>query len=212
MKTEENVYEGADKAAEEIRDTKKASAVLGKFRSVDALAEAYGALQAEFTRRSQRLKELERIAENSKTREAEGAENLAAEAAKPETEKLGAGGSETPAADADERGGLAQSIGSEVVPTSPSEAPRVEMTRNMAQEGSGSPLEDRKAANDGELYKAASENESVRLKIIGDYLSSLKKPQAILVKGGGGTLATPPLKAKTISEAGQLALRYFKKD
>ncbi len=33
--------------------------VMGKFKSVDALAHAYGELEAEFTRRSQRLKALE---------------------------------------------------------------------------------------------------------------------------------------------------------
>ncbi len=33
--------------------------ILGKFKSVDALAHAYGELEAEFTRRSQRLKALE---------------------------------------------------------------------------------------------------------------------------------------------------------
>lgn len=36
-----------------------AAADLGKFQSVDALLHAYQALEAEFTRRSQRLKELE---------------------------------------------------------------------------------------------------------------------------------------------------------
>ena len=35
-----------------------------KFKSVDALARAYGALEAEFTRRSQRIKELEKTVEN----------------------------------------------------------------------------------------------------------------------------------------------------
>ncbi|MBR7100321.1 MAG: hypothetical protein IKC91_04120 [Clostridia bacterium] len=37
-----------------------AAADLGKFKSVDALLQAYNSLQAEFTRRSQRLKELEK--------------------------------------------------------------------------------------------------------------------------------------------------------
>ena len=38
---------------------KEAAAGLGKFKDVKALMEAYQALEAEFTRRSQRLKELE---------------------------------------------------------------------------------------------------------------------------------------------------------
>ena len=41
-------------------DKMQAAAVAGKFKSVDALAEAYSNLEAEFTRRSQRLRELER--------------------------------------------------------------------------------------------------------------------------------------------------------
>lgn len=40
-------------------EDKKAAAELGKFGSVDALLNAYKSLEAEFTRRSQRLKELE---------------------------------------------------------------------------------------------------------------------------------------------------------
>lgn len=42
---------------------------LGKFKSVDALLRAYGELEAEFTRRSQKLKELQEAA-SSKSAEA----------------------------------------------------------------------------------------------------------------------------------------------
>lgn len=48
----------ADNTAGE-EEEKEAAAELGKFKDVKALAEAYRALEAEFTRRSQRLKELE---------------------------------------------------------------------------------------------------------------------------------------------------------
>ena len=71
---EENVYmekeyktEGEktmESGAEEKSGPENASAVLGKFKDVNALARAYESLQAEFTRRSQRLKELEKIAKN----------------------------------------------------------------------------------------------------------------------------------------------------
>lgn len=40
-------------------EKQSAAAVTGKFRDVEALMQAYQALEAEFTRRSQRLKELE---------------------------------------------------------------------------------------------------------------------------------------------------------
>jgi len=71
MEKEENVLQcGENKTehaaeAEREKEKGKGSAVLGKFRDVDALKEAYSALEAEFTRRSQRLKELEKRADNS---------------------------------------------------------------------------------------------------------------------------------------------------
>ena len=87
---EENVYEETTRAeqptAERGEDVgrkdaeEKGLALLGKFKDVDALARAYGSLQAEFTRRSQRLKELEKMAENfeksEKTAARSGAEKL----------------------------------------------------------------------------------------------------------------------------------------
>ena len=88
MRKEDNVCENAvpetERAAEAERG--KGSAVLGKFRSVDALAEAYGALEAEFTRRSQRLKELEKQADNFHS--ALSADSLTA-AEKPQKKEVG---------------------------------------------------------------------------------------------------------------------------
>ena len=46
----------------EAEEKTQAAAGLGKFKDVDALLEAYSSLEAEFTRRSQRLKELEKAA------------------------------------------------------------------------------------------------------------------------------------------------------
>ena len=76
MEEKENV--GVETAStEEIAQNQEALSVLGKFKDVDALAKAYGSLQAEFTRRSQRLKELERQAENFNAQtEKSGAEKL----------------------------------------------------------------------------------------------------------------------------------------
>lgn len=89
--TEDNVY-GKMEGTEDIatanlekstaetlpQNEKSASAVPEKFKDVDALGRAYAALQAEFTRRSQRLKELEKKVENFKEDRAEvsGAEKL----------------------------------------------------------------------------------------------------------------------------------------
>ena len=57
----DNVNDENKLTAENTAEAEKtgAAAGLGKFQSVDALLTAYQALEAEFTRRSQRLKELE---------------------------------------------------------------------------------------------------------------------------------------------------------
>ncbi len=51
--------EEENKNADPIAEPNAGKPVLGKFKSVDALVHAYGELEAEFTRRSQRLKALE---------------------------------------------------------------------------------------------------------------------------------------------------------
>ena len=78
MEKEENVYEQTTQTEEFAKASENgASAVLGKFKDVDALARAYESLQAEFTRRSQRLRQLEKEAENFKEgKEPSGAEKL----------------------------------------------------------------------------------------------------------------------------------------
>ena len=65
-----NLKETAETA--EAEKEQKAAPDTGKFKSVEALMSAYLALEAEFTRRSQRLKELE----ESKTAEASSPECL----------------------------------------------------------------------------------------------------------------------------------------
>jgi hypothetical protein len=60
------------------------------------------------------------------------------------------------------------------------------------------------------VYERAKADEKVRLKLIGEYLSSLGKSGAPLLCGGAGALATPPQKAKSIHEAGNMALLMFK--
>ncbi len=54
-----NLKEAAEPAQAEQKEQVKAAPDTGKFKSVEALMSAYLALEAEFTRRSQRLKELE---------------------------------------------------------------------------------------------------------------------------------------------------------
>lgn len=79
---------GQKEHAGRVRPEMYESAPLGKFKSVDALLQAYNSLQAEFTRRSRRLRELEgKFAENAATAPAGGDEETA-----PVEKALGAAG------------------------------------------------------------------------------------------------------------------------
>lgn len=82
--TEENVCEETTPAGQSAEaEREKGPTALGKFKDVNALLEAYGALEAEFTRRSQRLKALEKEAENLRQERTNGEKTLVSEAEKP---------------------------------------------------------------------------------------------------------------------------------
>lgn len=145
MKEEENV----EKVSAAVEEAPAAPAAkCGKFKDADALMRAYEALEAEFTRRSQRLKELE---------------------GRNKEEKAPAEGQAAP----------------------PSAAEEVSAER--ASE---------------ELYRAVIGNEGVRARVLSDYLSSLRGVP--LMGGSGAGVSAPAAKAKSIAEAGALALGYFR--
>ncbi len=240
MKTEENVYEETTRAEETMAvSEERASTVPGKFKDVDALVRAYSSLQAEFTRRSQRLKELEKQAENFQKdepcEECSGVEKLRknAKARKEETKQFDQFVAETMEVNARDTK-ESQSLENSTRDTNP-----VEQSSNKAEtEKNGGTMyevnaltgaetarkdeakEERENAaveserqiegSDG-LYEQVCRNEEVRLKIIGEYLTSLGKTGAPLMTGGVGLMATPPQKPKSISEAGNMALLYFRK-
>ncbi len=304
MNHEENVYEettltenvqtkhiGAEKRK---MPPKKDSTVLGKFKDVDALAQAYSALQAEFTRRSQRLKELEKMTENfggkKASAECAGVEKLRknATAKRAEAKRFDAFVAEVladknaakPVAFDAEHG--VEALGDEktidvIVDTAANVAVDtvsdkiLDMASNMhsdtaqngQQENVGEPsvgkqnvgepngfsenVQEQKttekqtssvqfvglkngeadaemresakgpvAAYDGAalssetLYEKVLGDENVRLRIIGEYLASIGKSGAPITFGNAGICATPPAKAKSIADAGGMALQYFK--
>ncbi len=281
MENKDNVYEEntdtqAVAVAEEsavAQGEKDALAVLGKFKDVNALARAYGALEAEFTKRSQRLKELERLADNLQDGNglaALGAEKLRKhakarkEAAKAfdefvatvgkahtdaaatdcepanevqAAEKNAADKTQTLGLEKDEKegGGYALKEESAIAAQPDGEGQAAELEKALAQgerslDGAES-VEKRNAeagsglgeqafptvANHGnaeasseELYQRASRDERVRLKIIGEYLSSIEKSGAPLTANGAGMPIAPPLRAKSIGDAGAMALQFFK--
>lgn len=120
---------------------------LGKFKSVGALRKAYEELEAEFTRRSQRLKALE---QSNAPKDPEAGQ---------------------PKAHSEPEGTSAES-GSEA------------------------------------LYRAVTNDEGVRARVIEDYFKSLKGVP--LLMGAGRGITAPADRPKSFAEAGALALGYLK--
>jgi hypothetical protein len=276
MIEKENVYaetetteatETVENAAKEVARKEDASAVLGKFKDVDALARAYSSLQAEFTRRSQRLKELERQAENSEAEKARlgelGAEKLRknAQARKAAAKQFDSfvfdmennrnvetqAKVDEPAEETKEEA-YAQKAESGANECSSEEETAVavdalssenekEVGENTVAATQESSLETKAEAKDAsenhftntqgegvrtfaekgetalsseELYQKVSCDEQTRLRIIGEYLASIGKTGAPVTFAGSGVVTTPPLKAKSILDAGDMALRFFK--
>ena len=270
IKNEDNVCEdttltGAAVQTEgALAQEENASAVLGKFKDVNALARAYGALEAEFTRRSQRLKELEKLADNlPQSNAALGAEKLrrhakvrkeeakafdefvalvgsaqtdgvafegeptvnlvaAEDTAELQTQKLGLEN------EAKEGGRYALKEKNTLTDKPEGEGMAAELKAEPAlkadpffnqdtDKGVGEMRAFPAVAEHGntevsseELYRRVSRDEGVRLKIIGEYLTSIGKNGAPLTANGAGVPITPPLKAKNIGDAGAMALQFFK--
>ena len=254
---------GAGQAVIAAEGTKESCPDLGstapkKFKDADALARAYGALEAEFTRRSQRIKELEKEVEKLKSGFADsgssGAEKLRKNAesrrnAAKEFDKfmreLGKQGEkiekqdekatekqaekEALGEDAPENGFAATDMEKDDVQTLVSavkgaeKAEQVLKTENLGDEGekmkaalqksreASSVVGEREALSSDELYARVCDDEKVRLKIIGEYLSSVGKNLPPLTAGGVGAMLAPPMRAKSIADAGSYALQYFKK-
>lgn len=199
----------------------KGLAVLGKFKDVDALARAYESLQAEFTRRSQRLKELERATENCKKDLFKGSDSATA------VEKLRKSAESIKEKQRAFDGFVAELEKASIRADQPTErteeqpvasesvaARKSNGGEEIALEigGQGAPVAENRESvvlSSDELFARASRDESVRLKIIGEYLSSVGKSVVPLTRSGVG-VTTPPLKAKTVEEAGTMALRWLK--
>ena len=182
---------------------------LGKFKDVGALLKAYDSLQAEFTKRSQRLKELERQVEQfgdgTLVSGVGGVEKLKTRAAerKQETQKFDAFVRDLER-ESTELNSTAEGLeeqdenGKEIVGVD---------DKNGASVAKQTPT-----ISPDDLFDLVNRDESVRLKVIGDYLASLKTTGAPLMRGGAGLCVSPTIKAKSIDEAGAMALRFFKKE
>lgn len=232
MQKEENVCEETT-LTEDVAEAKEngASTVLGKFKDASALERAYESLQSEFTRRSQKLRELEREVENFKKQSASGVEKLRknAQARREEAKQFDAFVADTAAASVKEKKPTDVSVEEkpeaieaedfadtleegqvgEIAAEGIGEAERAEpesVRGKPSAEESGN-----MAISAEELFERAVKDEAVRLRIVGEYLTSLGKSGAPLTAAGTGVLAAPSVKAKSVGEAGNMALLYFRK-
>ena len=169
----------------------------GKFKDVKALLDAYNSLQSVFTERSRKLKELEREKVNANAQTID-----------------------------DLRGGdgnlLEKIVGKNKL--TDEETSRLKLTAETfdCDEGIGlvkayvKMLEDK--LKDGEKYSSReyilqkiNEDRALKDEVIKNYLGDIvaKKPDAILLSGGGQGVYAPPLKPNSLAEAGEIARQIF---
>lgn len=212
---------------------KVGSTDLGKFKDVNALMQAYTALQAEFTRRSQRLKRYEKEEENQ-VRDGVAAQkrtaaNARTDASAQSEQRPSSAEEESIAIATVDVDGVQDANGAQVVDGvqdtgGTKETDGVQAASGAAQGNIAAENATETAANVvgaalkasvaeeqiPSLYEQVMANEEVRLKVIGDYLSSIGKNGAPLLVGGRGVMQTPTKKPSSISDAGKMALAYLK--
>ena len=181
--------------------------ILSKFKSVDALSEAYQNLEKEFTQKCQKIKELtDKIAVQ---------ENMAKQKAIPEylkdgwDKKVANFYSTHPEAEK-----FAYDI-SKVIQTdgriaSSETALEDAFTKVLAQKYM--PVEEL-VENKEFLDKYIYSNQNISEKIVMDYLNNVKEQRVMPLMssvGGSGTFSSPVKKPATLNEASKMAEAYFK--
>lgn len=188
-------------AGAEVVEGEKESLSLGKFSSVSDLLNAYNSLQSEFTRRSQKIKELVRENESLKNSE------------KPikASEKLDGREGKTAFAKR-----YPEAV--EILPSLyESAANRGDEAEGFLERAYVKYLKD-KMNSQNEYYKSseyiiktARENQAVKDGIIREYLGSVSgsKPKIGQYLGNGDGIILPPSRPTTIEEASNLARKIF---
>lgn len=158
------------------------SVSLGKFKDVKSLFDAYNSLQAEFTRRCQKVKELERENERLNNEITLASKSSLSIGDDIEDEKL-----------AQERSSKVDD-GTEKLSTNKSLQEQIDYYKSSEY-----------------LFDAINNNQSVKDEIINRYLNSVQssKPTVKLITGNGQSVVTPPSTPKTLVEAGEIARQIF---
>ena len=174
---------------------------LGKFKDVKSLLNAYNALQSEFTRRCQRVKELER--ENSQVKKEQSLSDSLIDGREwerkafleifPDAEEDLMSLYDTALYSDDSKGWLGRAY-------------LKKLTKNY---------EDKiNYFNSIDYVKnAVNSNEELKNQIIKEYLSEIEnsKPAIKLISGNGLATVSPPSTPKSLADAGNLARQIFEK-
>lgn len=218
LKNEQAAVAAQTAEAEEILEGRdeQTSTSLKKFKDVKSLEKAYGSLESEFTKRSQRIKELEgKVAELTEFKLGAEKEKAALEA-------------ERGARENKENGERGLSGAEEFYKKFPEAAKYAEKIADFAE--SGENLSDkeflekayvkcllreaeelRAKLSDEEFLYGQIESTPIKDRVIKAYLSGVKNSPKTpyLLRGDGNIAVLPPVKPKTLAEAGKLAEDYI---
>lgn len=187
-----------------------AATSLKKFRDVQSLEKAYGSLEAEFTKRCQRIRELEGRLFELEEAKANAEKNLPThaggilDATLDFCDEKAEGGGE-------ENGSAKKEVGERGV-AEPREKTETDDERAYLKELLKRVERLEKSMDDEEFLLGKIEGSSVKDRIIREYLAGVKNLSgAPRLTGSGGSIAVlPPVKPKTLSEAAALAKEYVK--
>lgn len=195
MKRKGEYVTGATHTAEAEGNNGGMQSAYGKFKDLETLLRAYDSLEAEFTRRSQKLKELERETGNRGKRE------VAPENPQGERDALETFLNEFPRAKAYREKLTAAAVNGEA---ENAERTYIGILENEILK-SESKLSDRDF-----LLSAVSADPTISGEIVNAYLKRLinSKPQTVF--GGGNALVAPPRRPNDLKEAASMAENYLK--
>lgn len=199
---------------------------VGKFADAEALLKAYNELESEFTKRSQRLKELER--ENAELRREQSEDRAESEAVHDET---GSAAEERAIGDSlwnGENGIFVDEVERFLKnnPEAREYADEIVEKAELAGEPESGFLDrayvcvlkdtlrrERKKINDDFILEKAKNIKAVRDEIIRGYLAELysAKGERLLAGSSGETAIAPPIRPSSIAEAGKMAVSVLKK-
>ncbi|MGI6701017.1 MAG: hypothetical protein ACOX3U_00895 [Christensenellales bacterium] len=174
---------------------------LGKFRDSETLLKAYNALEAEFTRRSQKLKELESAEDKADAPLSEPLYN------NPEWHNIVQEFVKKNPVAGKFREEIAEEILNDGELSKDKRCLDIALTRILARKY----VHPEELISDGDFVdKFVMNNQSIRDRIISEYLEGLNQitPPELIRKKGDIPLS-PPNKPKTLKEAGELAAKLF---